>query len=380
MGIDAPRSEEGSVLGGQWRLERPLGRGGTSTVWAATSSRDGRRGAVKVFHPELSKHARVLELLLAEARHVAAIEHPGTVKVQDEGVDGNGCAFLVFELLVGQTLEELRQARGGRVPLEEVMRIGDAVMDALAAVHDAGVVHRDLKPHNIFVLEGGGVKLLDFGLSKIKGRTAHAAQNVFGTPSYMPPEQAMGLTKKIDPQSDVWSLGATLFTALSGQPVHVGESIDAMLLATANTRPRSLADVAPEIDSKVIAVIDKAISYQKADRWPDVRAMRAAWQAAHPAWLPTLPPPSFSADPEFLDAGLAELVPQRAPKLSLFDPRELLEESSKPAPHAHPGPIPTAGGSALSPTIMRRRRIEIVVALAAVVFLVLAVLLVLRAR
>lgn len=361
-------------------------------MWAATSTADGRRGAVKVFHPELSRRARVLELLLAEARHVAAIEHPGTVKVLGEGVDGDGCAFLVFELLVGQTLEELRQARGGRVPLDEVMRIGDAVMDALAAVHDAGVVHRDLKPHNIFVLEGGGVKLLDFGLSKIKGRTAHAAQNVFGTPSYMPPEQAMGLTKKIDPQSDVWSLGATLFTVLSGQPVHVGESIDAMLLATANTRPRSLADVAPEIDSKVIAVIDKAISYQKADRWPDVRAMRAAWQAAHPAWLPTLPPPSFAADPEFLDAGLAELVPARVPKLSLFDPRELLEESSKPAPHAdpleagrvrtqaHPGPIPTAVGSGLSPTIMRRRRIEVIVALAALVFVVLAVVLVLRAR
>lgn len=378
MGMES-RSDAGRILGGQWRLERPLGRGGTSTVWAATNTKKNTRAAVKVFHPELSQNARVLEILLAEARHVAAIAHPGTVKVLDEGTDDEGCAFLVFELLVGQSLEDLRQDRGGRVPLEEVMRIGDAVMDALAAVHDAGVVHRDLKPHNIFVLEGGGVKLLDFGLSKIKGRTAHAAQNVFGTPSYMPPEQAMGLSKKVDAQSDVWSLGATLFTALSGQPVHVGENIDAMMLATANTRPRSLVDVAPELPSKVAAVVDKAISYHKADRWSDVRAMREAWQGAHPKWLPTLPPPSFAADPDFLDAGLVELDPSKSQKMALFDPRDLLQDSAKP--QAHPGPVPGAGAtSGLSRTIMRRRRFEIAVAIAALFFIVAIVVIVLRLR
>jgi len=385
MGIQGSSilAERQRVLGGQWQLERQLGRGGTSTVWSATNTKDGRRAAVKLFHSDLSRSPRVLEILLAEAKHVAAIAHPGTVKVLGEGVDdstGEPSAFLVFELLVGHTLEDLRQERGGRVPIDEVMRIGDAVMDALAAVHDAGVVHRDLKPQNIFVLEGGGVKLLDFGLSKIKGRTAHAAQNVFGTPSYMPPEQAMGLAKKIDAQSDVWSLGATLFTALSGQPVHVGENIDAMMLATASSRPRSLADVAPELDSKVVAVVDKAISYHKAERWPDVRAMREAWQGAHPKWLPTLPPPSFSADPDFIDASLAEPLHSRSQKISMFDPRELLEPSS--TPQAHPGPIPgsSRGASALSHTIMQRRRLEIAIAIAALLFVVATIVLVLRAR
>src|SRR4029078_8636920 len=97
----------------------------------------------------------------------------------------------------------------------------------------AGVVHRDLKPHNIYVLEGGGVKLLDFGFAKLRGHTADAAQNGVGTASFMSPEAALGLTKKVDIQSDVWSLGATLFQALSGQSVHVAQHMEGMMLASA---------------------------------------------------------------------------------------------------------------------------------------------------
>jgi serine/threonine protein kinase len=315
----------GQILGGKWRIESLLGSGGTSTVHAVTNVTDGTRAALKLLHASLAQKPSVLKILLAEARLVAAVEHPGTVKVLDDGVV-DGCAFLVFELLAGQTLEELRQARGGRIELGDVMRIGDAVMDALSAVHRAGIVHRDLKPANIYVLEGGGVKLLDFGLAKKRGYTAEAAQHIFGTPSFMPPEQALGLTKKMDAQSDVWSLGATLFQVLSGQPVHdANDKMNATLLADASARPRSLATVAPDIDAQVIVVIDRALSYRKADRWPDIRSMRTAWQAAHPSWLPPLPPPAFTADPTFLDASL--LVPEPPVKVK---------------PQRHPGPVPTA--------------------------------------
>ncbi|HVH47644.1 MAG TPA: serine/threonine-protein kinase [Labilithrix sp.] len=324
---------------GRWRVEAELGRGGTSTVYAATRTTDGARGALKIFHAELSQSPRVVKLLLAEARLVAAVLHPGTVKVLDEGVAEDGRAFLVFELLVGQTLDDLRQERGGRIPLEEVMPIGDAVMDALAAVHAAGIVHRDLKPANIFVLEGGGVKLLDFGFAKRHGYTADAAQNIVGTPSFMSPEAALGLTKKVDARSDVWSLGATLFQALSGQSVHLAKHMDAMMLASASVRPRSLADAAPELPSKIVSVIDRALAYQKNERWPDIASMRAAWQGAHPHWLPTLRPPTFTADEAFLDA--SHLVPDSDGKRSFFDPRDLVEESVKP--QKHPGPVPSRG-------------------------------------
>ena len=327
----------GRVLGGKWRIESVLGRGGTSTVYAATHARQGTRGALKLLNPEVSADPKIVKMLLSEARSVAAIDHPGTVEVLDEGVDDGGCAFLVFELLLGQTLEELRQKRGGRVPLEEIMPIGDAVMDALRAVHEAGVVHRDIKPANIFVLEGGGVKLLDFGFAKLRGYTADAAQNVFGTPSYMPPEQALGLANKVDARSDVWALGATLFHVLSGQSVHIAKHMEAMLLATRSARPRSLAEAAPELSSKIVAVVDRALSFLKAERWPDMALMRAAWQEAHPHWLPTLPPPRFTVDPEYIDSSLLE---ERTESRSLFDPRELLNDSVPKMPH--PGPIPKA--------------------------------------
>ena len=320
----------GRVLGGKWRVESVLGHGGTSIVYLATEVGGGRKGALKLFHSELAKHPKILKLLLAEARLVAAIDHPGTVKVLDDGVTADS-AFIVFEVLVGESLDDLRQSRGGRVPLGEMMPIGDAVMDALSAVHRAGVVHRDLKPANIHILVGGGVKLLDFGFAKLRGYTADAAQNVVGTASFMPPEQALGLTKKVDARSDVWSLGATLFFCLSGQSVHIGKHLDAMLLASAQVKPRSLADAAPELPSQVAAVVDRALLYPKAERWPDVDAMRTAWQEAHPHWLPALPPPKFAADPAFLDESeLLEDEDTRAGEGALFDPRKDLFDSVKP--------------------------------------------------
>jgi serine/threonine-protein kinase len=326
----------GQVLGGKWRIESVLGHGGTSTVYLATEVTGGRRGALKLFHRELAQHPKVLKLLLAEARLVAAIDHPGTVKVLDDGVNAD-TAFIVFEVLVGESLDDLRQSRGGRVPRGEMLPIGEAGMDALAAVHRAGVVHRDLKPGNIHILAGGGVKLLDFGFAKLRGYTADAAQNIVGTASFMPPEQALGLTKKVDARSDVWSLGATLFFCLSAQPVHIGEHLDAMLLASAQVKPRSLADAAPELPSQVVAVVDRALLYPKAERWPDVDAMRAAWQAAHPRWLPPLPPPAFAADPAFLDdSDLLEDVDESRGEGALFDPRTDLFDSVKPPPPKPP--------------------------------------------
>lgn len=369
----------GRVLGGKWRLESVLGSGGTSTVYAATNvaskEKPKTRGAVKVLHPELSRRPSVLKVLLAEARLVAGIAHPGTVKVLDDGVTEDGCAYIAFELLVGQTLESLRQARGGRVPLDEMMPIGDAVMDALSAVHAAGVVHRDLKPHNIFVLEGGGVKLLDFGLAKLRGYTADAAQDVFGTPSFMPPEQALGLAKKVDAQSDVWSLGATLFYALSGQPAHVAKQVDAMLLATKSARPRSLAEAAPELPSKIVAVVDRALAYFKAERWPDIASMRVAWQEAHPRWLAPLPPPRFSADPAFIDTSeLAEIAPARPG--SMFDPRELLVDSSVGGTRANVPAKPAALPSARR--AWRPHPVVIVAAIAIAIFFAMVIVAVAR--
>lgn len=299
-----------------------LGEGATSTVYAATQA-DGARAAIKVLHLHLAREPEIAEQFFAEARMCNAVEHPGVVKVLEEGVTDDGAPYLVLELLVGRTLEQLRHERGGRVPLDEVMTIADAIMDTLAAVHDQGIVHRDLKPHNVIVLDGGGIKLVDFGIAKVRGHSIDAAPSVVGTPSFMPPEQALGMPRRMDAQSDVWALGATLFLLLSGQPVHLARHSSAMLLASASVPPRSLADAAPELPRRIVEVVDRAIAYRKAERWPDVRAMRSAWQAAHPDWLPTLPPPSFAPDPMRVEARERHIT---TPLAMMFDPRELLAE------------------------------------------------------
>lgn len=285
---DARDRRLGDRLAG-WRLDAFLGEGASSTVHAATHE-DGTRAAIKILRAALSFDRDQVERFVAEAMLVGGIDHPGVVRVLANGETPDGCPYLVLELLEGQTLDELRQERGGRVPLAELSPIADALLDTLASVHDAGITHRDLKPHNVMVLASGGIKLLDFGLAKLRGRTADAAQNVVGTPTFMPPEQALGLPQKMDAQSDVWALGATLFHALSGQPVHVASHTSALLLASASSRARSLAEAAPDVPQAIVDVVDHALAYRKADRFADARAMRAAWRAAQ---LHSLPPPVY---------------------------------------------------------------------------------------
>ncbi|MCW8138397.1 MAG: serine/threonine protein kinase [Planctomycetota bacterium] len=354
---------------GAYALLAELARGGQGAVYRARHAALGTEVALKVLLEP--GDAGLAQRFRQGAQVLARLRHPHLPLVTDLGVEG-GRPYMAMELIAGDDLATLVR-RGGPPPFEWSAGVLATVARTLAHCHAQGVIHRDLKPSNILVTADGGVKLLDFGLAKLRGYTADAAQDVFGTPSFMPPEQALGLTKKVDAQSDVWSLGATLFHALSGQPVHVAKGIDAMLLTAKSARPRSLADAAPELGSKIVAVIDRALSYHKAERWPDMRAMRAAWQEAHPHWLDTLPPPKFDADPSFVDASaLAEIAPPRPG--SLVDPRELVSDSLQGVP-THPGAIPARSIRTPSMTRDARRRLvmHVAIAIAAVVFLVLTV-------
>ncbi len=281
----------GTVVDARWRVDSLLGWGSTSAVYAATH-RNGHRAALKILHQSLCSDPAMTERFLREAGIANAIKHRAIVPIRDDGKTGEGCAYLVVELLEGETLEAIRARKKGRIEIEELASIADDLLSAIAAVHAAGVIHRDLKPSNVFITQSGELKLLDFGTARILDRAGASAVSVaglvIGTPAFMSPEQARGLREEVDAQSDVWSLGAMIFTLLSGEPVHVGRDAHARLLAAASKPARKLADVAPLIDDRIATVVDRALEFAKPDRWADVQAMRVAFRHAIASAVPSM--------------------------------------------------------------------------------------------
>ena len=276
----------GSIIGGKWRVDALLGSGSMAAVYAVTH-RNGARAALKILHPTLCTDPAVCERFLGEGYLANSVKHSGIARVLDDGVTDDGCVFLTMDLLEGDTLEALRQKRGNKIPVLESLDLGDKLMDVLSAVHAAGIIHRDLKPQNVFVCEDGVLKLLDFGVARVFDRTAQSKLSMFGlvlgTPSFMSPEQALGSRDKVDHRSDIWSFGATLFTALTGETVHLGANVQAKLLAAATVKARSIAMVMPDLPPAISAAIDMALRFKKEDRWQSVDAMRRAFREAREA-------------------------------------------------------------------------------------------------
>ncbi|HEX4477595.1 MAG TPA: serine/threonine-protein kinase, partial [Polyangiaceae bacterium] len=165
----------GQVLLEKWRLEVLLGVGGMAAVYAATH-RNGSRVAIKILHAELSISPDVRARFLREGYAANSVGHDGVVRVSDDDVAEDGAAFLVMELLDGETLEERRQRHGGRLSEDEVLSVADQVLDVLVAAHAKGIVHRDLKPENIFLTRDGRVKVLDFGIARLRELSSTASK------------------------------------------------------------------------------------------------------------------------------------------------------------------------------------------------------------
>ena len=291
----------GSLLGDEWRLEKLLGWGSTSAVYEAVG-KEGAHAAVKILHRSLCDDEAVVQRFLHEAYLASAIRHRAIVSVQGDGVS-DGSVYLVLDLLDGETLEERRLHMGGKLPLDAVGLIAEELLSALRAVHAAGVVHRDLKPQNVFATTNGDLKLLDFGTARIFEPGPNAPKRpsldglVTGSPSFMSPEQARGERSAIDERSDLWSLGATLFTLLTGEYVHLARDPHKRLLAAAMKPARSLSAAAPWLDSELAAVIDRSLAFDRTARWQDAVSMRRAFRAACARVDPPMsePPPSDAA-------------------------------------------------------------------------------------
>ncbi len=288
----------GFVLDGKWRLDAVLGVGGMGSVYAAEHVRNGSRVAVKVLHADVARDGASRDRFRLEGYAANRVDHPGVVRVLDDGTTGDGLPYLVMERLHGMSLEAVSEQTGGTMPLEDVLRYGCAALEIVGAAHAKGIVHRDLKPENLFVCKDGAVKVLDFGIASVKevvSQTRLTTTGVpMGTPAYMPAEQALARWTEVDARSDVWSLGASFFSLLTGQIVHIGTTVPELIVAVSTTDARPVRSLVPHVPPAIGAVIDRALRRQRSERFADATEMLTALRAAMNGQAPI---------DQFVDAG-----------------------------------------------------------------------------
>jgi serine/threonine-protein kinase len=352
------RTRIGQTLKGKWRLDVLLGVGGMAAVYAATH-RNGSRVAVKILHPELSTNADVRARFTREGHAANAVGHEGAVKVIDDDVAEDGSLYLVTELLDGETLEDRRVRSGGRLSEDEVLSVAHELLDVLAAAHAKGVVHRDIKPANIFITRSGQLRVLDFGIAHLRefstGTMATKAGSAMGTPAFMSPEQARGLWSEVDGRSDLWSVGATLWQALTGQLVHDGRTANEELLSAMTKPAPPLASVLTNASPAVAHVVDRALAFEREKRWLNAQRMqegvRRAYHDRHGSPITTAPKIT---------------VPESVPNRTLGPTRSLA--AAKQSTTARP--VASSQGGARVPTLSAPPRRLVVAAGTGVVVLV----------
>jgi serine/threonine-protein kinase len=305
MSAETAQKYVGTLLKEKWRLDRLLGVGGMAAVYAATH-RNGKRVAVKILHGSLSSNQEVRSRFLREGYLANKVEHEGAVSVLDDEVTDDGSVFLVMDLLEGETLDARWQRKGRSLPANEVLGIADHLLDVLGAAHDKGIIHRDIKPENVFLTRSNAVKVLDFGIARLRESGPNETQvgTMMGTPCFMPPEQALGRTDEVDARTDVWAVGATMFTMLTGRYVHDGNTSNEVLLSAMTKQAPPILSLLPQLEPRVAQVIDCALAFDRTMRWPNARTMqaavRSACEAAGPAWQPHLPTPSSPELPVYV--------------------------------------------------------------------------------
>jgi serine/threonine protein kinase len=277
----AAKARVNTLLNAKWTIDSVLGTGGMATVFAATH-RNGSRAALKVLLAELAQERGLKERFLREGKIANRVDHPARVVVTDDDVSDLGEPFLVMELLVGSTLGQARKQHGGRLSVEETFRVFDVVLDLLAKCHELGIIHRDIKPGNIFLTsadgpQNGAVRVLDFGVARMRDGggdvDATRAGTALGTPSFMAPEQALG-HDGIDGRADLWSVGACIYNCLTGTRLHVGANSTESYLKAATQAAPSIAHAMPELPVEMVAFVDRALAFDRARRYPDAKTMR----------------------------------------------------------------------------------------------------------
>jgi eukaryotic-like serine/threonine-protein kinase len=344
----------GAVLSRLWRVGHKLGDGGMGEVYAAEPAGGGARVAIKILRQEFLPDAAVVARFLEEGRTCIGLIHPNIVRVFECAEAEDRSPYIVMELLEGVPLSAYT-ARGGRVPPAQAVPILHGILGGLAAAHARGVIHRDLKPDNVFLTRDQAgmfaAKLLDFGLAKVMDAAGGMGQKtrtgmLLGTPAYMSPEQIKN-ARDVDPRADLFSAGVLFYEMVSGRAAFPAPTEFAKMTAVLTAEPEPLARIDPAL-APFASFVERALKKERDERFPSAIEMARALSAVAPS---TAQPQALSRLPDVASV----LAPSAAGAPATFaSPRgPAPSPSPPPAVTATDGAHPRAVGDTLSSPVAK---------------------------
>jgi beta-lactam-binding protein with PASTA domain/predicted Ser/Thr protein kinase len=325
-------TERGQPFDGRYRVLGRLGVGGMATVYLAEDSSLGRKVALKVMAERYSEDGEFVERFRREAQAAARLNHPNIIAVYDRG-EADGRPYIAMEYLQGRTLKQVIQAEGP-LPPERAIAIAMQVLAGLRYAHEHGVVHRDVKPHNVLVGDDGRIKVTDFGIAHAGDPQMTEVGSIVGTAQYLSPEQARG--RAVGPQTDLYSLGVVLYEMLAGRVPFEGDSSVAIAMQHVSEQPPPLRALAPDVPESLALVVAHAMLKDPAQRYTSAD--------------------EFAADLDRVRRGLVPVAATVAHTAVVAHPVEFAPavEATRIAPRPEPGPL--LGGDRLPPPPTPRKR------------------------